>query len=264
MTRYSSIKKLAVAIFAMLLVFLLAGTGFGQNKPAAKVAAAGAQQPLAATIVKLKPGMDLEWESFVKQNLIPALKKSGTQWMATFKTNVFGEEGTYLFFWSFKNMAELDAPDPMLKEMGPDGLALMLSVSQRMVASSRTVMISPVPDLTIPAKQGYQTKMGVLATVSVDPGRQQDYVKNAKEMVTVVAKTNAKAVITGSVGLGGNPNQYLMFVAFDSFADLGEFPQAMAKAAAEAKLAQQPENVEHVEYMVIKMDPELSILQAGQ
>jgi hypothetical protein len=51
----------------------------------------------------------------------------------------------------------------------------------------------------------------------------------------LVKKTNAKGMYINRVGLGGNPNEYLVFVPFDSFEELGKFAAARNKAAAELK-----------------------------
>ena len=38
-------------------------------------------------MVQVKPGMGLEWESYLKRDLIPALKKAGMNRMGVLKTN---------------------------------------------------------------------------------------------------------------------------------------------------------------------------------
>ncbi len=69
----------------------------------------------------------------------------------------------------------------------------------------------------------------------------------------------------GKVGLGGNPDQYIMTALFDNFADLEKFPQAFSKAAADAKLGPQPSGiVMHVEYSVMRYMPDVSIAPPDQ
>ena len=65
--------------------------------------------------------------------------------------------------------------------------------------------------------------------------------------------------------LGGDPNQYNVFVLFDSFDDLDKFIAAFRRAAAEAKLAPAPAGVvAHTEWAVYRYRPELSIQIATQ
>lgn len=260
MKQYFSASKTLMTVIVLFLIFMFANNGFAQNKQASDAP----PQPMGVTIIKVKPGMDLEWENFLKKDLMPRLKKGGFKQMGVSKTNVFGEDSTYLFVWPIENMAQFDGPDPIAAAMGPDGLALVLSNMQRTVASSRTFLMTPIPDLSIPPKQGYEIKMGVMATISVAPGRKDEYIKNDKEFITAIGKTNAKAVLTGNVGLGGNPNDFITFVAFDSFADLGQFPQSIAKVMAKMKLTPQTGVITHVEYMVLKIAPELGIQSAVQ
>jgi hypothetical protein len=256
---YSLVKRLMTAI-VVLLAFTFTSITLAQNKPSSDTQ----QQPMGVTVIKVKPGMDLEWENFLKKDLIPIMKKGGTKWLGVSKTNVFGKDTIYLFLWPIQDMAELDGPDPISKAMGPDGLALVLSNMQRIVASNHTFLMNTIPDLSIPPKQGYEVKMGVLATVSVTPGRSDEYIKRTKELVAAIGKTNAKAVMSGRVGLGGNPNDFISFVAFDSFADLGQFPQSMAKVMEETKLSPEAGLTTHIEYTVLKMAPELGIQEAVQ
>jgi len=203
--------------------------------------------------------MGAEWESFIKNSVVPLLKKAGLQDLRISRTNVFGEDSTYYMMSPIGNLSDLDGPNPIAKVAGPAELTVLTANLQRCVSSMRTFMLTARPDLGIAPKQGYALKMGVLVTTSVAPGRSEEYEKNIKQVVAVMGKTNAKAVMCGKVGLGGNPNQYLMFVAFDSFADMQVFPAAFAKAAAEAKLDSQAGIVQNVEWATLNMLPELGI-----
>jgi hypothetical protein len=249
------LKMAVVTLFLLAVVF--ASFGFAQNKPA--TGATPAQQALGMMFMQVKPGMGLEWENYLKKDLIPAAKKGGMAQLNTLRTDEFGVGDHYILFWPIKSLAELDGPDPFEKSLGPDGLVVLLSNIQRCVASTRTFILTDRPDLSILPKPGYEYKMGVLVTVTVAPGRTGEYEKNVKEMIAVLAKTNAKAVHTGSVGLGGNPNQYLIYVAFDNFADLEKFIPVFNKAASEAKLSPETGIVMQSDMQAFKGLPELSI-----
>jgi len=67
------------------------------------------------------------------------------------------------------------------------------------------------------------------------------------------------------IGLGGNPNEFITLVLFDSFDDIGKFPAAFAKAAAEAQLTPEPAGtVANTEWRVYRYAPALSIIPAPQ
>jgi hypothetical protein len=259
MRSYFAVGRFSMAMIVLLLTVMLTTAGFAQSKQAAGAATPQAQQVFRMTIAHLKPGMGPEWANFLKNDLVPLMKKGGVSWLGVMRTNVFGDAGTYYMMSPIASLSELDGQNPIAKSISPDGLAVLMANVQRCVSSMRTFALTARPDLGIPAKQGYEPKMGVLATQSVTPGRTEEYEKSLKQLVAVLGKTNAKAVMTGKVGLGGNPNQYLIFVAFDSFADLEKFSPAFQKAAAEAKLASQAGIVQHVEWTTVITVPELGI-----
>jgi hypothetical protein len=251
------ISKMAVGTLFLLAV-VFASLAFAQNKPAA--GAAPAQQGImGVTMAQVKPGMGLEWESYMKRDLVPALKKAGMKWMGVMKTNGFGVSDSYIISVPLQNVTQFDGPDPFEKALGIDGQVVLMSNIKRCVANARTFMLMERPDLGIAPKPDYAFKMGVMVTLSVAPGRTEEFEKNTKALVAVIGKTNAKAVLAGKTALGGNPNDYYMFIAFDSFADLGNFVPALAKVMAEAKLVPETGIVVHQELATYHMAPELSI-----
>jgi hypothetical protein len=103
-----------------------------------------------------------------------------------------------------------------------------------------------------------------MAATDIAPNRTEEYEKYSKESLSVMRKTNAKGMLVGRVGLGGNPNRYIAYVLFDSFTDLSQFPAAYAKAAAGAKLAPMPAGiVMQTEWTTMRYVPELSIQPAA-
>jgi hypothetical protein len=199
--------------------------------------------------------------------MIPLMRKMGITWSTVWRTATFGEAGEFIIARPIKGLAELDAPSSIADTLGQEvANALTSGISaraQRFNASSRTFMATTRPDLSIPAASGYVAKLAVMATTSVAPGRTDDYEKYTKESLAVLGKTNAKGVLVARVSLGGNPNEHLTFVLFDSFADLANFPAAYAKAAAEAKLSPMPAGIViHDKWATIRNVPELSIQPA--
>jgi hypothetical protein len=100
-------------------------------------------------------------------------------------------------------------------------------------------------------------------TFFLPPRGLEEYEKYFKEMLPVIGKTNVKGLLVGKVGLGGNPNQYIMFALFDSFTDLAQIGPAFTKGSAEMKIAPMPPGIAtHMEYRVLRYAPDLSIQQA--
>jgi hypothetical protein len=263
MRRHGLITQLSKGFILLVVAGAFISFGFAQSQPS-QGAPSAPQQSYQIRQTQINSGMAAEWEDFFKNDLIPLLKKAGTKQMSTWTTDRFGPAGTYFSTSPLQSLAELDTPNPLLKELAPTEIVVLISKMQRFVASSRTYVLAARPDLGIAPAQGYALKMGVLATFEIAPGRTDDFEKKIKAVVAIIGKTNAKGVLTGKVGLGGNPNEYSMLVLFDSFADLEKFGPAFSKAMGEAKLAPQTGIVMHTEYIVIHNIPELSIQPAAR
>lgn len=123
-------------------------------------------------------------------------------------------------------------------------------------------MMNPLPDMEIPAPEGYTAKIGFQVKVTVVPGRDEEYEKNNKVIKELLKKTKIKGFMAGRVGLGGNPNQYYFFALFDSFADMQVWGAAWNKAVSETKMPDETGIVQHVEYAMYSYLPELSIVAA--
>jgi len=254
---------LCITLGLLLLVAALTNFGFTQSKKTQSTAPPQ-EQAYRIITVTVKPGMGPEWENFLKNELIPAMKKGGVKQYGVWRTAGFGDPDNYLLTSPMGSLAELDDPSPLVKALGQDGVAALAAKRQRFVANARTYMITTKTNLSIAPKSGYVLKRGVLATNTIAPGRTEDFEKNYKEVVAAIGKANPKGVLTAKLGLGGNPNEYTTLILFDSFADLDKFVPAVGKALAEAKLAPQTGIVMHSERTVIMNIPELSIQPAAQ
>jgi hypothetical protein len=257
--RNYSLAKYSILFVSLLLALTLTASALAQSKPAAAQAAAPQMQLYSMSVSQIKPGMGLEFENFLKKDGLPLMKKAGIKEMTVLKTAGFGVDDTYYFMTPVKSLAELDAPDPVLKALGIDTLALVLPVIERCISSSRTFLFAARPDLGFAPKEGTEIKMGVYVSTSVAPGRNPEYEKAVKEVSAVAAKTNAKCYLMGKVVMGGNPNEYLTYIGVDSFADLEKFGQAFYKGLAEAKLPPESGIVMWSEIFLLREAPELSI-----
>jgi hypothetical protein len=258
MQRHRSITKLFLALSAVLLTAALAPSTFAQNQPSSPAPAA--QQVYWVTVTKVKPEMANEYVEFLKNETLPAYKKGGGKAWATWTTTILGEGGEYWLVRPLDSLKQFDEPSFLVKALGEAGTQAWAAKRAKLIVSSRSFLITARPDLSVAPKTNEAPKIGVGARTSVTPGRDADYVKGLKELVSVVGKTNAKGVLVSKVGLGGDPNEYIALVLFDSFADIEAFFQSFVKAAAEAKLAPAAAGVAaHTEWAVYRYVPELSI-----
>ncbi len=254
---------LCISALLILMSTALTGSSFAQAKKAQTAAPAPASA-MRIMELKLKSGMGLEFENWLKTDIVPSLKKSPIAFFSVWKIEQFGDPDKYYLVLPMTPMAQLDQPNPFMKQMGPEGATALMAKIQRFVDSSRFYFLEGVPGLTVEPKPGYAVKFAVLVTNYVAPGREPEFERNSKEIMAIVAKTNAKGFMTSKLGLGGNPNQYSTLVPFDSFSDMGQFAPAFAKAVATAKLSPEAGIVTHREYEVIREISELSFEAPAQ
>jgi hypothetical protein len=264
--RKNMTTKRSFGFSVALLAAMLAAFSFAQNKPAPKAAASQAQQPYLITIVRVQPAMLTEFQDLMKDEVVPALKKGGVTRYGVWMAATFGEVGEFMLTRPIKDLAELDDPtNPIVKALGQDAATALRAKVLRLITSSRTFMITPQPDISSTPKSGYEPKLMLMVANNVTPGRTAEFEKGSKDLLAVISKTNAKALLSSKVSLGGDANGYLSLVLFDSFTDMNRFPAAFTKAAAAVKLA--PESagiVIHREYTTFRYVPELSIRQPAQ
>jgi hypothetical protein len=250
-----------ILILALLMAVTFANFGFTQAKQPQSAAASQAQLYRVIT-VQVKAGMGPEFEAFLKNELVPRMKKDGVPELQTW-TTAFGNAGEYDLLMPLKSLAELDRSEPQTSAAQEERAATMARV-QRLADSAQLSLIESQPDLTIPAKPDYVPKIGTLLTNTVAIDRDADFIKSSKTVMAAVQKTNAKGFLTSRLAAGGDLNQVYTLTLFDSFADLEKFTPGYIKALMEAKLAPQTGVVIQRDLRIIRYIPELSIRPAAQ
>lgn len=259
MQKHITTTKLFQAFSALLLAATFTTFAFAQNQPAPP------PQSYSVTVIRVKPEMGREWQEYLKNDANPALVKSGVKQRGVWTTATFGEGGEYVLVTPIENLAQFDGPSPLVKAIGQEAATALGAKRNRLINGSHSFGLTARPDLGIAPKPDYQFKLAISARNSVVPGHGADFVKSSKDISAVIAKTSAKGVLVSQVGLGGDPNEYITLVLFDSFADIDKFWPMFNKAAAEAKLAPAPAGtVAHTEWIVYRFVPELSIIPAPQ
>ena len=201
------------------------------------------------------------WQEYLQNDANPAFVKSGVTRRQVWTTATFGEAGEYAIVTPVADLSQFDDPTPLFTAIGQEGQAALMAKRQRLVLDSRSMLITARPDLGVAPAPGYQAKLGVSSRSIVAQGHMADFVKYTKDLSAVIAKTNAKGVSVSQIGLGGNPGEFITLVLFDSFADIGTFQAAYAKAAADAKLVPPPAGtIVNNEWRVYRYVRELSII----
>ena len=249
-----NISSLTIVFCIVLLATAFTNFSFSQEQ----------QEPQSSLMVdiQVKPGMQFEFEKFLKDELIPAMKKGGSQELGVWNRAVFGTANNYILSMPMTGMAEFDNPPAMFTALGQYGAQAMLSKMTQFADSARIYAITQLPDLAIASQDGYVPKIGFHARATVAPGRDAEYLKNAKVVSDLIKKTSAKGFYAHRVGIGGNPNQFYFLVLLDSFADMEVWGQSFQKAVAGTEMPSMAGIVQLMEYSMYGYNAELSIRPA--
>lgn len=253
----SRAQRFSIGLCVLLLVFVFINTSAlaqSDEEP---------QQLYTFSYFQVKPGMGLEFEQFIK-NSLPAIRGMGVTQMTVFKTVNFGMSDKYVFVLPLRDPAALDAELSESQDNVPTILVPMLSAIQRMVVSIHDFMLIPQPDLNIPLKEDYEIKLVVNITVGTAMDRSEDFEKRAKKVAAAIGKTNVKGVLFGKVGLGGNLDEYIVSIFYDSFTEMTNNDPAIEKELAAADLTPLPGVVYYRKSEVLVRLPELGIQPAEQ
>lgn len=217
------LKVRSVLSFSIMLM-LLTALAFAQNKPEQKtqpMASAPAQQWVSVNVFHIKPDMVAEYEELVKSESIPAEKKGGVKWRATWQTARFGEGFMYVAATPIENFAQYDSPSPYVKALGEDGARAYLAKVRRFITSQQIIAALERPDLSYPGKLTGPPKMAVVNFVQIAPGRNAEYENLIKtDVLPAMKKAEVLAYLVSQTVLGGNANEYVGVTVLDKFADL--------------------------------------------
>jgi hypothetical protein len=243
----------------VLTIFLLSwhGAAIAQGGSAAQSSMLVQMMTLQA-----KAGMGPEFENVIKTELLPAMKKAGNMAMFTLKTEL-GQSDSYLFAIPMKSMAELDVPDPLVAALGEKGLAYLMVRLNQLTYSPKIFLTNTRPDMGIQGPANYAPKLFVMVKVKIAPGQEAEFSKTNKVMQTLLAKTEAKGVLVTEVGLGGNIDEYISFLMFDSFADIEKFGVTLTKLAMEGRMPSSAGLIVNREAVVMRFLPEMSCMPAA-
>jgi len=83
-----------------------------------------AQPNLAVlTTITVAPGRTAEFETLIKNDVIPAYKNAGAAYLGVAQVTLGGNPSEYLAFTLYENFAALQNGNPILRGLGPEGFA---------------------------------------------------------------------------------------------------------------------------------------------
>lgn len=244
-------SRLLVGLCILLLVTVFTNLSFAQSEDAP-------QQLYKFSIFQVKPGMQLEFEQFVKDG-IPAMKNMGITDLTISKTVNFGMANKYVAVSPLQDPEAMDAGLSRPRANVPVGMISLMSAMERMIVSVHEFMLVPQYDLNMPFAEDYDIKLIANFTIGIAPGRDQEFKNGLKKVVDAIGKTKVKGVLIGKVGFGGNMDQYIVSVFYDSFKEMTENEPAIQKELAKLDLSSLTGVIYYRESEVLVRVPEMCI-----
>lgn len=177
-----------------------------------------AQQMIHGTFLKVKPSMVEEYVQIMKDELIPAYKKSELTWIATWEIWPYGPGATFFFATSVPGFARFDSPHPLSKVMEPEKLQDVISRMTECVESYSTLALTHHRDVGFMG--GADPNMAVLWRADLKPGKMAEAMHFLKTEVSPAMKEGGAIHFIVLSTLFGEGPDVLAFTMHESFAEL--------------------------------------------
>jgi hypothetical protein len=221
-------------------------------------------QWLQLTVVGVQPGMTAEWRKIQQEEVLPTLKKAGTLGREVWTTGVFGVGGEFVIVTPIQNLAQFDGQSPMLKALGPEAAAALGSRVAKLETGRRTYALRPRPDLSYIPDQNRPPKLAIVSVVDIAAGRNADFESLIKtDAVPAMKKAQAKGYYVSQVVYGGNTQEYITLVAYDTFEEISKghpFEIALGQAGVAKMMQKTVGLVTRVDRYISRFVPELSFM----
>jgi hypothetical protein len=237
-----------------------------QSMPQASATKPSGPSFVVLRVTNVKPDSMSDFVALQKSDTIPNLQKAGIEWRDAWRNAVVGQPNTVAFITPLKSFSELDGDNPMLKAVGPEGYRTYMEKMNKLIANTRVYIVKARPDLGYrdesASASNNMPKLGVLADVEVQPGKQPDFEAIIKaEWVPGLKKANVMSYSVSEVVFGGAIGEYYTFTPIANFAALEKghpIQQSLGEAGLNRLMAKMGPNIRHAERFIIRYDEELS------
>ena len=184
---------------------------------------AQSEQPqyLRVTTYRVKPDMVPEWESLIKNEILPAYKKAGVPEISTWDTGNFGAGSEYTVAVPIAKFADLDESSPLSKALKPDVLANLLNRARKCVIESRSVAVVFHPEASIMHEMTEPPNLALVITAHVAPGHITDFENFLKnDVVPAYQKAQVQQYWVYQTLFGGDANEFTSLLLVNKYGDL--------------------------------------------
>ena len=258
-----SLHTTRAALLNLLLLAVLVPCSLAQSQtPPTTI-----QNLYLVRIAHVRPELAQEYNTFMRDETIPAYKKGGVKLLNTLATSLFGEDLEFISITPAASLAQFDEQSPLVKALGLAGQQAWMAKQRRLTANYHYYLAQLLPSLcfNLPKPDAPPPKGYFAVTITTVPGRMQEYESFFKsDLLPALQKAFPRGVLTAKVILGGNSGEYRVFMPSDSFAEL---ERAIIDAGTAGLFKDSPRTaslVLRVETATYRHVPELSIRPEAQ
>jgi hypothetical protein len=158
---------------------------------------------VSVTITQVKPDMIAAYQALLKAEGIPAEKKAGVAWRATYRP-VFGELNTFVTVRPVTNYAQYDSPSPFTKVLGQEAASRYLARVQAMTTSQRRMIQTLQSDLSIESGMSAPASLVIVKDIKLLPGKGADWNQLVtSDVLPAYKKAGIKDVWVHTINFGG-------------------------------------------------------------
>jgi hypothetical protein len=248
-----------VGCIVIATFWAMASSAGAQGAPAAQQQTP--PQRVSILITQVKPDMIDVFQSIIIKEGIPAEKKAGTAWRATYRP-VLGEPNTFITVRPSPNYAQYDSPSYLERTLGAEGARRYLAKVGQAVVSQRRVIQTLVPNLSIESGMTAHANLLVVTEVTFVPGKAAEHAQLlTSQILPAYRKVGVKDYWVHNTNYGA-PQHRTIVRPIANFAELDATQGLLVKAlGAEAaqKINQQLAAITvTLENSVVRLVPELS------
>jgi hypothetical protein len=189
-------------------------------------AARAQQQPaevpefVVMSVIDVKPEVTAEFGA-LQADAMAAQRAGGQAWRETWHTATFGHPYRVFVLSPVTGLDHFDGQTYTAKGAGVAAAATINERARRMIADQRIVLMQRRPDLGLGGRPAKST-LSVVSYLSVVPGREAELEQLLKtEVHAALRKVGVGYYGVSRVVYGGDTNQYVTWLTFENFGDLG-------------------------------------------
>jgi hypothetical protein len=193
-----------LSLFAAVGFCTVAWTAVGNAQGRGGAAAQAPPVRVRIQVTQVKPEMVGTFQDLIKNELGPALKKAGVQYMWTFTTGPIGQGFTFVNVQPVANYAQYDQPGALGRAIGADGVANYNAKLRPTIVAQQAWVQTLNPAMSIVSNATTPPVLVVLQDFQVLPGKNAEFASiMTSDFVPAMRKAGVKDFWVYATNFGG-------------------------------------------------------------